>query len=134
MHILVVKLSSIGDVVHTLPAVAAIRRAAGDSRISWVVDRRASEILKGSPVIDDLIEVDGRAKRPIAHVRERMFHNGSGKGAAPIDVAIDFQGLIKSGVVAWLSRAPRRVGFENADLREKASGLFLTERIRTAHV
>ena len=63
MRIVIVKLSSIGDVVHALPAVAVIRRALPDARISWVVERRASAMLKGSPVIDDLIEIDTRAWR-----------------------------------------------------------------------
>ena len=133
MHILVVKLSSIGDVVHTLPAVAAIRRAAPDARISWVVDRRASEILKGSPVIDDLIEVDTRSKRSISEIRERLSPVKPGQ-SVPVDLAIDFQGLIKSGFVTWLSKAPRRAGFESIDLRERASGIFLTEQVRTAHI
>jgi ADP-heptose:LPS heptosyltransferase len=107
---------------------------APDTRISWVVDRRASEILKGSPVIDDLIELDTHVKRPIAQVRDRLSQLRPGRTAGPVDVAIDFQGLIKSGVVAWFSRAPRRFGFESTDLREKASGVFLTDQIRTAHI
>src|SRR5262249_26389698 len=63
MRILVVKLSSIGDVVHTLPAVAELRQAHPDARISWVVDVRASAILKESPAIDELIEIDSRKWR-----------------------------------------------------------------------
>ena len=81
MRIVIVKLSSIGDVVHALPAVAAIRRALPDARISWIVERRASAMLKGSPVIDELIEIDTRAWRAsllsgatIKEVRARLAH------------------------------------------------------------
>lgn len=140
MRILIVKLSSIGDVVHTLPAAALLRRSLPDARIAWVVERSAGSILDGSPVIDDLIKVDTRgwrkdflspstrqeARTGLAKLRARE-QNGSRQA----DVAIDFQGLIKSGVVAFASRASRRVGFETSDLREPASRVFLTDQAKT---
>src|SRR5262249_33095926 len=60
MKLLVIKLSSIGDVVHALPAVSLIRRELPNAEISWIVERRASDVLVGSPVIDDLIVIDSR--------------------------------------------------------------------------
>ncbi len=142
MHVLIVKLSSIGDVVHTLPAAALLRRALPDARIAWVVERRAGAILKDSPVIDALIEVDSRAWRKqlfrgagIGEIRERPAEPRDGPGAnsgGRGDIAIDFQGLIKSGLVAFASRAKRRIGFETADLREAPSRLFLTEQVETS--
>src|SRR5262247_4642396 len=103
MRILIVKLSSIGDVVHALPAAAALRRALPEASISWAVQRRAGAILKDSPVIDHLIEIDSPDWR-------QQLLNGSNPSAAKgkthvqdsngdkrFDVAIDFQGLIKSG-------------------------------------
>ena len=63
MKILIVKLSSIGDVVHTLPALAAIRRALPEAEISWVVERNAAEILRGNLLINNLIEIDTRSLR-----------------------------------------------------------------------
>ncbi|HJQ69652.1 MAG TPA: glycosyltransferase family 9 protein [Blastocatellia bacterium] len=145
MRILIVKLSSIGDVVHTLPAAALLRRAMPKAHISWVVERRASEILKGSAAIDELIEIDTRAWRKSALSREtladirtklgrvRSGMSTNGASATAIDVAIDFQGLIKSGVVALATGAARRVGFETAELREKASRVFLNEQVATSH-
>ena len=115
MRILIVKLSSIGDVVHTLPAAALLRRALPEARIAWAVDRRASAILEDSPAIDELIKLDLRAWRKgplkgstIADVSARLSQlrqapdlNGAGRA----DVAIDFQGLMKSGLVAFATRA-----------------------------
>jgi heptosyltransferase-1 len=143
MRILIVKLSSIGDVVHALPAAAFIKRAIPKAHISWVVERRASEILKDSPVIDHLIEIDTRswrrqllARRTTLEVRARLADlrqpGSRGNGYGRFDVAIDLQGLIKSGVVARASGARRRIGFESCDLREKASRLFLTEQVITS--
>src|SRR5207237_5684887 len=129
MRIAIVKLSAIGDIVHALPAVAALRRALPAAHITWVVEKRAAAILKGSPAIDELIELDTRAWRKrlfsratLAAVRERL---ASLRGDEQIDVAIDFQGLLKSGLVVKATRARRRLGFETADLREPLSRLFL---------
>ena len=142
MRILIVKLSSIGDVVHTLPAAALLRRALPDARITWVVERRAGAIIKDSPVIDELIELDTQAWRKAfltasttGDVRAQLNQlrgapTLNGKGSA--DIAIDFQGLIKSGLVALASRATRRIGFSTGDLREKASKLLLTEQVETS--
>ncbi|HSB10884.1 MAG TPA: glycosyltransferase family 9 protein [Blastocatellia bacterium] len=141
MRIVIVKLSSIGDVVHTLPAAALLRRQLPEARIVWAVDRRASAILEGSPVIDELIELDPRAWRNCfwsgparVDFRSRLsqLRDGNQNGGKNADVAIDFQGLIKSGLVAVASRAKRRIGFETAELREKASRLFLTQQVDTS--
>ena len=142
MRILIVKLSSIGDVVHCLPAAALLRRALPDARITWVVERRASAIIKDSPAIDQLIELDTRAWRrdfltgsTIGDIRAQLSQLRQGpklNGAAQADIAIDFQGLIKSGLIAFASRANRRIGFETSDLREKASKLLLTEQVETS--
>ena len=142
MRIVIVKLSSIGDVVHTLPAAALLKRALPRARLSWVVERRASAIIQSSPVIDELIEIDTRAWRnrllsssTMSDVRaqlDQLRKSSAQNGSANADIAIDFQGLIKSGVVAFATRASKRIGFETADLREKASKLWLTEQIGTS--
>lgn len=142
MRILIVKLSSIGDVVHTLPAAALLRRALPGARIAWVVERGASAIIEDSPVIDDLITLDTRAWRKdifsastargaragLSRLRAAPELNGAGHP----DLAIDFQGLIKSGVIALASRATRRLGFQTSDLRETVSKFFLTEQAATS--
>jgi lipopolysaccharide heptosyltransferase I len=142
MRILIVKLSSIGDVVHALPAASLLRRAIPFAHISWVVERRASAILMDSPVIDRLIEIDTRAWRrrwsKIETVGEiRGLISDLRESDTGIDIAIDFQGLIKSGLVALASGAGQRIGFETGELRERASRIFLTEQVETsslAHV
>ena len=133
MRILIVKLGSIGDVVHTLPALAALRRAAPTNYLAWVVERGgAAQVLRDNPDLDALIEVDTRGWRKSlmkgetrAAIREAVAR----LRGEQFDVALDFQGLLKSGMIAWLSRAPRRVGFVPDALREPASALLLTERV-----
>lgn len=140
MRVLIVKLGSIGDIVHTLPALAAIRRALPRAEISWVVERRSAEILKDNPFLETLIEVDTKALRrwpmsgetlPATRRQLRRLR------ASPFDLSIDFQGLLKSALIAKLSGASRRVGFGRTSLREPASRFLLTERVNVparAHI
>jgi lipopolysaccharide heptosyltransferase I len=132
MRILFVKLGSIGDVVHTLPALAAVRRAVPGAEISWVVERGAAEILRDNQFLETLIEVDtkGLRRQPmsgetLAATRRQLRR----LRASPFDLALDFQGLIKSAFVARLSGARRRAGFDRAHLREPAGRFLLTETV-----
>jgi heptosyltransferase I len=137
MRVLLVKLSAIGDVVHTLPAAAYLRKALPNACIAWVVERRAAALLKDTPAIDELIEIDTRTlrKNPFSGnaVREQLRQLRGSSPPDGFDIAIDFQGLIKSGMVAKASAAPRRFGFETCELREPLSRVFLTEQVQTAY-
>jgi lipopolysaccharide heptosyltransferase I len=130
--ILIVKLGSIGDIVHTLPALAALRSAFSDARIDWLVETRCREILLDNPSLDELIQVD------TLRWRKRLHSAGTWKEVAAslrhlrrrrYDVVFDFQGLVKSGLTAWLARSPRRIGFERSRLRESFSAVFTNEWI-----
>src|SRR3954452_5964346 len=132
MRILIVKLGSIGDIVHTLPALAALRGAMPQAELSWVVERRSAEILRDNPDIDHLIEVDTKALRrglmsgeTLRAPRQQLRR----LRASAFDVAIDFQGLIKSASIARLSGARRVFGYSREGLREPPSALLLSKRI-----
>ncbi|MBK6749445.1 MAG: lipopolysaccharide heptosyltransferase I [Pyrinomonadaceae bacterium] len=131
MRILIVKLSSIGDIIHALPAVAAIRRALPEAQISWVVEARSAEIIRGCPLVDNLIEIDTRSIR--GKVVDKIVSEISWQAKLirkhKYDIAIDFQGLIKSAAIAKISGAKQRWGFAKRDLREKASRYFLTNTV-----
>jgi lipopolysaccharide heptosyltransferase I len=140
MRILIVKLGSIGDIVHTLPALAALRSAMPQVEISWVVEGRSAEILRDNPLLDRLIEVDTKALRrglmsgeTLRAPRQQLRR----LRASAFDVALDFQGLLKSASIARLSGARRVFGFSRAGLREPASALLLSRTIavpRQTHV
>jgi heptosyltransferase-1 len=132
MKVLIVKLGSIGDIVHTLPALAALRAGLPNSEISWVAETSCSEILKDNPVLDRLIEVDTKALRrglmsgeTLRAPRQQLRR----LRASTFDVALDFQGLIKSASIARLSGARRVFGYSRSALREPASSVFLSKRI-----
>ena len=132
-NILIIKLSAIGDVVLALPALEAIKRTFPASSITWVVEEAAAGILEGHPQIDAVL-VSGSKTWMRMLGRPRTFLKGVVKivaflralRATRYDIAIDLQGLLKSGVLIGLSRADRKIGF--AGSRELAS-IFLNERL-----
>ena len=133
MRILIVKLGSIGDVVHTLPALAAIRLALPGSEVSWAVERGAAEILRDNPLLDRLIEVDTKALRRGLMSGETLRAPRQQLRllrASAFDLALDFQGLLKSAMVARLSGARRVWGFARDSLREPASRLLLHKTVQ----
>jgi len=133
MRILIVKLGSIGDIVHTLPALAAMRRALPEAEISWAVERGAAKILRDNPLLDRLIEVDTKALRRGLMSGETLRAPRQQLRllrASAFDLALDFQGLLKSAMVARLSGARRVFGFARDSLREPASRLLLHEKIQ----
>lgn len=130
MRILIVKLSSIGDIVHTLPVLAAVRRAFPQAEISWAVEKRSAEILRGNELIDNLIEIDTRALRGGKVIKNFLPEAGRQFRRLrkhEFDIALDFQGLLKSALIAKLSGAKKRCGFSKPNLREPASRFLLTE-------
>ncbi|HEX8249532.1 MAG TPA: lipopolysaccharide heptosyltransferase I [Pyrinomonadaceae bacterium] len=142
MKILIVKLGSIGDIVHTLPALAAIRRAMPHAEISWVVENRSAEILRPgrNQFLSHLIEVDTKALRHQESLGETLLiarQQLRGLRASAFDIALDFQGLLKSAAIAKLAKARRRYGFAREALREPASRFLLTDTVsvpRKIHV
>jgi lipopolysaccharide heptosyltransferase I len=122
---LVVRLTALGDILHTVPAVAALRAAQRTARIDWVVERKWAPVLEGSPAISEVIPFDrGSVWGAVACARRLRRKRYT--------CAIDFQGLYKSSVLAMLSDAPRRIGFEGGWAREEGAALLYTERVTPA--
>jgi len=133
VNILIVKLSAIGDVVHTLPALAALRELYPEADITWVVEESSSDIIKNHPYLNRVII--SRRKQWVADLKQ--LHN-AGKTIAEIrsfiaaireikyDLVIDFHGLFKSSIVVLLSGGKRKLGY---DSMQELSGLFLSEKI-----
>jgi len=124
-RILVVRLGSLGDLVHTLPAVSALRRKFPDARIDWVVDRPHAPFLALVPVVTRPIVLAGRTAAAWFEMRRTL------RGER-YDVALDFQGLIKSAIFARMSGAGRVIGFDRRALREPAARWFYRERVDVA--
>lgn len=121
VQVLIIRLSAIGDVVHTLPVAAALKHQLGDVKITWVVEPLAAPVVQNNPAVDEVLIFKGKALlgalnpfalkpkelvdtvRLIEQLRARHF-----------DIALDVQGLLKSAVITYLSGAPVRIGFRGA--------------------
>jgi ADP-heptose:LPS heptosyltransferase len=127
MKALVVRLSSIGDVVHTLPALAALHRAGWE--VGWVVEPPSRVLLEQNPLVAQVVVAPARKAFGWAGVAAAL----RSLRAARYDAALDFQGLWKSGAWARLSGARRAIGWEPRARREPSSALMLRETLARRH-
>ncbi len=119
MNVLMVRLGAMGDVVHTIPAAAALRRAFPNAHIAWLVEARHREIVDLVGAIDDAVVLERASIVGWLDVTKRLRRR-------TYDIAIDFQGLLKSAVLARASGAARVIGFSTWHLREKTARPFYT--------
>jgi heptosyltransferase-1 len=115
-RILVVKLSSMGDVIHTLPAVASLKHSFPHSSVSWILRPQWAPLLEGNPFVDRIITVErsvGASLRAVESLWKQRF-----------DLVVDFQGLIQSALFSAATRSPKKVGLHRSQARESLASLF----------
>ncbi|HXE74955.1 MAG TPA: lipopolysaccharide heptosyltransferase I [Candidatus Xenobia bacterium] len=139
-RLLILRLSSLGDILHTLPAAATLRASFPQARLDWVVEDRWKDLLELNPDVTNVIPVSTKAwraalnqsgtwrevRRAVAALRDARY-----------DAALDFQGLMKSALLARLSGARQRIGFDADAAKESAAAMFYTLHVRPpagAHV
>ncbi|GJL56318.1 MAG: lipopolysaccharide heptosyltransferase I [Nitrospirales bacterium] len=118
-RILLLKPSSLGDIVHALPTLASLRRRYPLARITWLIKEEWAELLEGNPDVDEIIPVNFRLRywpSLVRRVRQGKY-----------DMVIDLQGLFRTGLLAGLSGASERVGFAAG---REASPWFYTQRVK----
>lgn len=120
MNVLIVRLGALGDIVHTIPAAAALRSALADARIDWIVEAKHRAVVDLVEGIDRVVSLEGRTLGAWTDALKRLRQ-------VPYDLALDFQGLMKSAVLARASGASRVAGFSIWHLREKAARPFYSE-------
>lgn len=120
-HILVVRLGAMGDIIHTLPAVASLKHSFPGCDLTWAVEPQWVSLLEGNPFIDRLILLDRTRLSALAGNWQKLR-------AGHFDFAVDFQGLVKSALVASVARPDRIFGFHRSQLREKFAGIFYSNQ------
>jgi heptosyltransferase I len=125
---LLVRLGSLGDVIHALPAASALRDAFPGARIDWLIEPQWRRLLEGNPDLTEIISLEKKSAGGLIKTVRKLR-------AAHYTCAIDFQGLYKSALPAFASGAPRRIGFPSTYAREGFASLFYTDRVnpRCAH-
>lgn len=131
--LLVLRLSALADVVHTIPAVAAIRRSQPGFAIGWVVESAYQDLVEAVAPVDLVFVIQSRRWRmnPLSGLtRSSLFGVlGEIRAFARGGTSIDFQGLWKSAVIGRLSRARERVGFAADATRERMSSILINREI-----
>ena len=122
LQILVVRLGSMGDVIAALPAVASLKHSIPHSKITWVIDPKWSLLLDGNPYVDSVLHLDRRTFTGLRHAWRQLR-------SAKFDFAVDFQGLVKSALVATLARPERIFGFNAAYARESPASWFYSTKV-----
>lgn len=129
---MIVKLSAIGDVVHSLPLLEVLRHNYPDATIDWLVEEEAGQVIEGHEALDHIIvsrrkiwqkEVFKPGKQwAISREIVRLIRELRSK---EYDLVIDLQGLLKSGILTGLCRGKRKIGFTGG---REGSSFFLTEK------
>jgi heptosyltransferase I len=127
-RLLVLRLSALGDVIHTIPAVVALRDAFPRGMISWAVEKPYSELVQIVAGVETIpVSMKKWAVSPIS---SRSAIADSWYSIRRAGVSVDFQGLIKSAMLGWLSGASVRFGFHGDVIREKAALAFITRPVQ----
>jgi heptosyltransferase-1 len=120
-RILVVRLSSMGDVIHTLPAAASLKNSFPECHLTWLIRPKWVALLEGNPSVDEVVPVERSfgaswsCTRNLRHPR--------------IDLAIDFQGLIQTAILAAAAHPIRLLGFDKAGVREGFAARFYSAQV-----
>ncbi|MFO0930535.1 MAG: glycosyltransferase family 9 protein [Gemmataceae bacterium] len=126
-RIALIKPSALGDIVHTLPVLSALRRRFPEAFLAWVVNRAYEPLIAGHPDLDATLPFDRGAVRARGGCRR---HGRDSPSIAPwagqFDLVLDLQGLLRSGLMTWATGAARRVGLAGA---REGSRLFYTDVI-----
>jgi lipopolysaccharide heptosyltransferase I len=117
-RLLIVKLSSLGDVLHALPVVKSIKQGLPHLSIGWVIRERCAGLLLGNDFLDDVYVIPNKPSiKALWKLRQTLRRK-------KYDTAFDMQGLLLSGVITALSGAPRRVGLNR---NREMNAVFLSE-------
>jgi heptosyltransferase I len=118
----IVMMSAVGDAVHVLPVLNALKRRSPDSHVTWVLQPGAASLVRGHPAVDDIIIFDrALGWRAYPDVRRELAHH-------PFDVVLALQVYFKAGLVTALTKSPVKLGFDRARARD-LNWLFTTDRI-----
>jgi heptosyltransferase-1 len=123
-RLLVVRLGSLGDIVHTFPAVAGLRESFPKAEIVWLTHPRWKALVESSALATEIWETETRSyasvREIIGRIREKQFTS-----------AIDYQGLWKSAMLPFFGGIPQRIGFSSQTIREFGVPILYTDRVRS---
>jgi heptosyltransferase-1 len=129
MKMLIIKPSSLGDIIHTLPFLKAVKDSFPDARIDWVISRNLKGLIENNPLINEVIVFDKDSWKKIKNLPGTINEMSLLKKilkSREYDIAVDLQGLLRSGIITYYASAGIKIGF--ADARE-GSRFFYNRKI-----
>ncbi len=132
MRILIIKTSALGDIIHALPVLDYLHQVTPGARIDWVVEEAFVELLSGNPLIDRLITVAFKRWRKAPLTPATLREIGAFRRCLQereYDFVFDVQGNTKSGLICWLVRSRRKIGFSRDNLQEQLNALFTDQKV-----
>lgn len=131
VDLLIVRLSALGDIVHTIPAVQSLKRQLPQARIHWLSEKPYVPFLKQVEGVDQVWEANTRTwRKGLSGISEARRLIEALRGLS-LRAALDFQGLLKSAVLGKLARPEALIGFHRSALRESAASWFYTSEVST---
>src|SRR5580658_7110009 len=116
-----------GDIIHALPGAASLKHSFPAARITWVVEPQWVPLLEGNGFVDRIVAFHRDAPRSWQRTKDELR-------AEHYDLAVDFQGLVKSALIAHLARPERIAGFGSSVVRERLAGLFYSTRVQSSAI
>jgi len=120
-RMLVLRLGALGDIIHTLPAVASLKHSFPGWNLTWIVESKWAPLLEQNPFIDRVLVLDRGSPLGLGESWRQLR-------ASRYDFAVDFQGLVKSALVASCARPERIFGFHHTQVRERTAALFYSNK------
>lgn len=127
--LLIVKPSALGDIVHTLPFLAAVKERFPAVLVHWVVAKGLHTFLEGHPLIEKLWVIDKDGWKKAGNLKQTAREIAAlwqGLRREAFDVSVDLSGLLRSGLITFAANARRKVGFAESD---EGSPFFYTEKV-----
>ncbi len=130
MKILIIKPSSLGDVIHALPFLNAVKKTFPDSEVDWVISKNLKGILEDNPLINELIFLDKDSWKNMKKLPETLSELSSLRKTLKskhYDIVVDLQGLLRSGLIAFSTQTTLKIGFDDA---REGSRFFYDRKVR----
>jgi heptosyltransferase I len=133
MKIAIVKISALGDIVNSMIVLQFIKKYYPTSKIDWIVEKRFKGILENNPHIDQIQTINLHKAKKNKSLKLLYQELASVKKFGEYDLVIDFQGLIKTAIVAKLIRSKKVIGFDFSSIREKLAAFFYDQTVNIGY-
>jgi heptosyltransferase I len=133
MKIAIVKLSSLGDIIHTMVVLQFIKKYQPNSEIHWIVEERFKAVLEGNPNINKIHTVNLKSIKRNKSIKLLMTELSKVKSFGNYDIVIDFQGLIKTAIICKCISTKKIVGFDWDSVREAVASLVYNQKVNIGY-